>query len=297
MRARLSVCAHGRTLSRCLEPRAYSCLRIVIVRDGSAFLHSKANAYPVNVGDIAVLGVDAAVGLEPEGRVTLTTLFLDIEYVSDLVFWHHPSSPPDRLEARRITDRFSAVPVRVLRIGEEHTEELGPMLDGFTALSSEACTESEFARMQALWFSILDVLDPYLRPALIGDLLPRKRVSGRRFAPTREEARRVRALLDGEPARAWSLRELAGIVHLSPRQLTEVFTRAYGRTPLGYLTARRVEEMARLLRETDQPVVDVAHSVGWRSRNRATVAFRQVTGVTPSQYRASVRERAALAPI
>lgn len=295
MRARLSVCAHGRTLARCIGPRAYSCLRIVVVRDGSAFLHIRADAYPVNVGDIAVLGVDAAVGVEPEGRVTLTTLFLDIEYVTDLVFWHHPASPADRLEARRIADRFSTVPVRVVRIGEESTELLAPMLDGFTALSSEAYTESEFARMQSLWFSILDVLDPHLRPALIGDLPPRKRVSRGTFAPIREEARRVRALLDGEPARAWSLRELAGIVHLSPRQLTEVFTRAYGRTPLGYLTVRRVEEMARLLRETDQPVADVAHSVGWRSRNRATVAFRQVTGVTPSQYRASLRERAALA--
>ena len=291
------VRARNRTVSRCLGPWAYSCLRIVIVREGSAFLHSRADAHPVNVGDIAVLGVDAAVGVEPEGRVVLTTLFLDIEYVTDLVFWHHPSSPVDRLEARRIADGFSTVPVRVLRIVEEHTDQLSPMLDEFITLSAAACTEPEFARIQMLWFSILDVLDPYLRPALIGDLPPRKRVSRGTFVPIREEAHQVRELLDGEPARAWSLRELAGAVHLSPRQLTEVFTRAYGRTPLGYLTARRVEEMARLLRETDQPVADVAHRVGWRSRNRATVAFRQVTGVTPSQYRADRRERAALAQL
>lgn len=36
---------------------------------------------------------------------------------------------------------------------------------------------------------------------------------------------------------------------MSPSQLVRVFTKAYGKTPLAFLTMVRAEELARLLRE------------------------------------------------
>jgi AraC-like DNA-binding protein len=67
---------------------------------------------------------------------------------------------------------------------------------------------------------------------------------------------------------------------------TNRFTDAYGKTPLAYLTMLRVEEMARLLRETGLTVEQAGRQIGWSSRNRATDAFKQATGLTPSRYRA-----------
>ena len=74
-------------------------------------------------------------------------------------------------------------------------------------------------------------------------------------------------------------------VHLSDKQLVRVFVDAYGKTPNTYLTMLRVEEMARLLRETDTPVTQAMRRVGWHSRRHATDIFRRHIGVTPARYR------------
>ena len=146
--------------------------------------------------------------------------------------------------------------------------------------------------MQALCHAVLDQVAPFIRVspyrtspllrARIRPTLPRDR----RFAPLRAEARQVRDVLRRDIARGWRLPELAAMVHLSTRQLGRVFTDACGKTPLTYLTMLRVEEMARLLRETDLTIAHAGRRVGWRSRNRATEAFREYVGIAPSRYRA-----------
>lgn len=83
----------------------------------------------------------------------------------------------------------------------------------------------------------------------------------------------------------WTLTELAELAQLSPKQLARVFTAAFGKTPTAYLTMLRVQEMARLLRETNITVAAAGQRVGWRSRSRAIEAFTAHTGVTPNRYR------------
>ena len=107
----------------------------------------------------------------------------------------------------------------------------------------------------------------------------------RRFAPLRTEAREVEELLRGRIAYDWSLPELSARVHLSSKQLGRVFVEAFGKTPLAYLTMLRVQEMARVLREPDVTIAEAGRRVGWRSRNRATEAFREHAGITPARYR------------
>lgn len=79
------------------------------------------------------------------------------------------------------------------------------------------------------------------------------------------------------------------MVHLSTKQLTRVFSSAFGKTPRAYLTMLRVEEMARILRETNTSVAEAGRKVGWNSRSRATEAFRECTGRTPQNYPATGR--------
>lgn len=55
----------------------------------------------------------------------------------------------------------------------------------------------------------------------------------------------------GALAEPWTRDRLASIAHLSPKQLSRVFTETCGKTPVACLTMRHVEEMASLLRETD----------------------------------------------
>src|SRR5699024_11471119 len=105
----------------------------------------------------------------------------------------------------------------------------------------------------------------YALPIYIRPTLPRHR----QFNPLRAEARQAAELLDQVPAEQWTLAALAARVHLSPSQLSRVFTEAYGKTPLTYLTMVRAERLAKSLRETNLPIEAAMRQVGWHSRGHA----------------------------
>lgn len=283
--------ARTHTVHRPVGPVAYDCVKFIVVRDGSAILYSEFGEQPVNPGDVILLGANVLYGSEPEGRITVTTIYADTDFLLDQLFWQYADVLHDRLDAQGLAEMIYTEPAQVLRLGEDRAGMLMPWLDELVALSVEGCFRQRFHRMQALWFSVIDKLAPHIlvtdhrltshQRGHIRPTLPR----GRRFMPLRAEARQVREILHGEITRKWTLPELAGRVHLSTKQLARVFVDAYGKTPLTYLTILRVQEMARLLRETDLSVAEAGRRVGWRSRNRASAAFRESVGITPSRYR------------
>ena len=283
--------ARTRTIHRPIGPLAYDCVKLIVVRSGSAILFSEFGERPVRPGDVVLLGANVLCGSEPEGHVTVTTIYADTDFLLDQLFWQHADVLQDRLDAQGFADTIYTEPAQVLRLGEDRAGMLMPWLDELVALSVDRVYRERFHRMQALWHAVIDQISPFIRitpyrtsphqRARLRPTLPRDR----RFTPLRAEARQVRDALQSDIARSWTLPELAGMVHLSTKQLSRVFTDAYGKTPLTYLTMLRVEEMARLLRETDLTIEQTGRRVGWRSRNRASAAFRECVGITPSRYR------------
>ncbi|EAO0310533.1 TPA: helix-turn-helix transcriptional regulator [Salmonella enterica subsp. enterica serovar Typhimurium] len=285
------IIARTATIHQPMAPAAYDCVKLVVVRDGSALLLSEFGQRFVTVGDVVVLNANVLCGSEPESHITTTTIYLDTDYVIDQVFWQHAWLLHDRLDAERFTNAVYSEPSQVLRLGEDRTGMLMPWLDELVARSIDGGFGSHFHRMQALWFSIADVVMPFLKVTQIRQsrgqraharpTLPRCR----RFAPARDEAHQTRATLVSDIATNWTLDVLSARVNLSPKQLSRVFTETYGKTPLAYLTMMRVEEMAHLLRETHLTIDAAARQVGWASRSRANEAFQQCVGMTPSEYR------------
>lgn len=279
------------SIHRASELAAYDCIRIVVIRDGSAILHGEFGREPVTVGHVVVLGDNVRCRTEPEGHVTSTVICIDPDYVADQIFWQYAHMLHDRLDAKELFAMLYAEAAQVLKIGEERVGMLMPWLDEMAALSTEREVRDHFLRMQALWFSVADAIVPYVRvsaPLLSAAQRARSRPSlprGRKFRPIRNEALIVRAALQEDLAMDWELSEMASMVHLSTRQFSRVFSAAFGKTPQTYLTMLRVEEMARILRETDVAIGAAGKKVGWQSRSRAFEAFREYTGVTPQQYR------------
>lgn len=267
-------------------------MKLIVVRDGSAILFSEFGEQPVKPGDAILLGANVLCGSEPEGHITVTTIYADTDFLLDQLFWQYADVLSDRLAAQGLADTIYTEPAQVLRMGENRSGLLMPWLDEMVALSVDGAGRQRFHRMQALWFSVIDQVAPYvgvspmrtspLQRARIRPTLPRHRGS----RPLRTEVRQVRDSLRSDIAHSWTLPELAADVYLSTKQLAHVFAEAYGKTPLAYLTMLRVQEMARLLRETDLTIAAAGRRVGWRSRNRATTAFRECVGITPSRYRA-----------
>lgn len=285
------VIARTRTVHRPVGPMAYDCVKIIVVRDGSAFLFSEFGQLPVKSGDVILLGANVLAGSEPEGHITVTTIYIDTDYVLDQVRWQYAAFLEDRLDAQGFVERIYTEPAQILRLGEDRAGMLMPWLDEMVALSLKRDFARDYLRMQALWFQIAYVIAPFIKVspvrvspsqrAHIRPTLPRDR----RFAPLRVEARQAAALLREHPARVWTLEKLAAEVHLSPSRLSSVFVEAYGKTPLTFLTMVRAEHLAMLLRETDLTVGAAMQRVGWRSRSHGTRLFREYVGVTPGYYR------------
>ena len=286
-----ALVARTRTIHRPVGPVAYDCVKLIVVRDGSAILLSEFGQQPVKPGDVILLGPNVLAGSEPEGHITVTTIYLDIDYVLDQVRWQYAAYLEDRLDAQGFADILYTEPAQNLRLGEDRAGMMLPWLDELVTLSIDGDFVSHYYRMQALWFQIAHVIAPFIKVspvristsqrAYIRPTLPRDR----RFAPLRVEVRRAATLLRRQLARRWKLEDLAAEVHLSPSRLSSVFVEAYGKTPLAFLTMIRAEHLAKLLRETDLTVTAAMQRVGWHSRSHATRLFREYVGVTPGHYR------------
>lgn len=101
---------------------------------------------------------------------------------------------------------------------------------------------------------------------------------------------RALALLHREPARAWTLPDLARASGMSRTVLAQRFQELMGESPLAYLARWRLQLAARRLLMTDRKVLQVAHDVGYESEAAFNRAFSRAFGVPPARYR---RERKA----
>lgn len=292
------ILARNQSIYAPIPPLAYDCVKLIFVRHGSAVLLSEFGERPVAVGDVVVLGANTLCGSEPEGSITVTTLYLDRDYVIDQVFWQHAALLADRLDAQDFAKELYSEPAQVLRLGEDRAGLLMPWLDELVALSLDGPSPRRFYRMQALLFAVLDVITPYVKTTPVRRSPTQRRATHpnsphlRRLVPLRAEARAVVDLLRGAPAERWTIGALAEAVHLSPSQLGRVFVDAYGKAPMAYLMTVRAEHLARLLRETELPIETAMRDVGWHSRGHAARQFRQAVGVTPARYRELIRDKA-----
>lgn len=96
---------------------------------------------------------------------------------------------------------------------------------------------------------------------------------------------RALARLHAEPARAWTLSELAHEAGASRSVLAERFALFVGLPPMAYLTHWRMQLAAGRLDAGASPVSRVASEVGYESEAAFCRAFKKLTGVTPAAWR------------
>lgn len=91
-------------------------------------------------------------------------------------------------------------------------------------------------------------------------------------------------LMHGDPARAWTMAQLATKAALSRSAFFERFTRAVGMPPMEYLLAWRMAIARDLLRRQDLGISEVAERVGYGSASTFSTAFSRHVGQPPSRY-------------
>lgn len=111
------------------------------------------------------------------------------------------------------------------------------------------------------------------------------------LAPPRLE--RVVSFVSAALSQPVGVRDMAGVACMSPFHFSRVFKRATGHSPHNYLMWKRVERARELLSQTDMPIKDIAHAVGYRTQTHFTSVFRRLAGMSPGRYRKEQKTQAA----
>jgi AraC-like DNA-binding protein len=90
--------------------------------------------------------------------------------------------------------------------------------------------------------------------------------------------------MHGNPARSWTVAQLAKKTALSRSAFFERFTRAVGLPPMEYLLAWRMALAKDLLRRSELGLAEVAARVGYGSASTFSTAFSRHVGKPPSRY-------------
>jgi len=117
----------------------------------------------------------------------------------------------------------------------------------------------------------------------VATLRGRRRLSGR--------VERARDFIRENFERRVSLDELAKVAGVTPNYLSHLFTRECGTTIVRFVNRLRVEEAARLLREGERGVVEIAGLVGYRNYRDLHRNFVKREKLAPTTYRERVPRR------
>ena len=195
---------------------------------------------------------------------------------------------------------FAADFLQFARADQAETKLVAPLAEG--ALRFVTCLDAktpERGRVRALLAQIVQaclVQTPgsqlAVKAALLGIVAACAAgglLEGRRMHPNADYKARQRKEIVGylgeHFAEPLSLTAVAARFGLSPQYFSTFFRENFGRTFTQHVNSLRIEQAARLLRETDLPVMEIGFCVGFDNFSYFIKRFRAVYGVSPSHYR------------
>ena len=95
----------------------------------------------------------------------------------------------------------------------------------------------------------------------------------------------VLAYIDAYLENNIKLTDLSELLNISQFHFSRLFKQSLGLSPHQYVTQQRVEKAKKLLHNHDRLITDIALECGFNSHSHLTKKFRQLTGMTPKQFR------------
>lgn len=112
---------------------------------------------------------------------------------------------------------------------------------------------------------------------------------GRITCPEDEEdeavIRKIHDRLTEDPGKRYTIDELAREYLINTAALKATFKAVYGMPVASYMKQYRMNEAAKMLRETEQSIADIARSVGYESQSKFSAAFKDIMKTLPTDYR------------
>lgn len=290
VRGRLDLrCSYGAPWRIDQGPGAANEIPYHAVLAGSAILDDPAGGRPLrlNAGDILLLPANprhvmhdggGAAPLPARNRPAQNFTIsenLGSDERLDLLCGHFAITPPhDRLLRSYLPPRL------VVHAGAQVQEGSAPQLAGLVAMMRSEAADDHLGGLAMLNALSTAMFALVLRLASESDAAPRGLLAlgHPRLAPA------VAALFN-DPARAWSLPELARLCNMSRATLARQFHEKLGRSPSDLLADIRMTLAANELRRSSLSTGAVAEMVGYQSEAAFQRAFKSHMGVTPAQWR------------
>jgi len=97
--------------------------------------------------------------------------------------------------------------------------------------------------------------------------------------------RKIKELVRAKMEDDLSLEDMAESVGLSTAHFARMFRKSTGETPHQFVLRQRLERAKAMLRAPDARVLDVAIACGFKTQQHFAQVFREVFGVSPTEYR------------
>ena len=97
--------------------------------------------------------------------------------------------------------------------------------------------------------------------------------------------RKVKELVDAQADRDLTLEDMAESVKLSVAHFSQMFRKSTGHSPHQFVLRHRIERAKEILRTAEPGILDVALSCGFKTQQHFARVFRQICGVSPTEYR------------
>lgn len=260
-----------------------------VVRHGSFWLvPERGPARPVHPGDVVFVPHGPPHGfahapsllnalMVPERTPHLSPF--DVEFVS--CCYH--------LDRGEVHEAFTGLPdVIVLGIDAAVHPQLFALAD---LLGEHAATEQPGNDVALP--AVVDLLLVHLLRAWQEGPAPAQRFANR---PLDSEAgiAQVVQTVQSQPLRPWTVQQLADLAGMSRATFGRRFSAMMGEAPGAYLSRRRLDQGAHLLRSTQLPLAAIARQLGYATEFSFAAAFRREFGTAPGRFRQREAERAVL---
>jgi len=190
-----------------------------------------------------------------------------------------PLFAPDagRAESRQIASTRDPV-VQKLTRALEAAESSG---DAFATLYADALRLAVVTRIISIHGRLPAARRPESEESAEEASKPRRPKSGL----VKWRLKRVMAFIDEHLGETVTLADMAAAAGLSRMHFAAQFRIATGIRAHEYLLKRRIERAQRLLRDTKEPLAQIALSVGFQTQSHFTTVFRRFVDDTPYQWR------------
>ena len=254
-----------------LEIHRHEFTEIVVVLDGIGDHLFDENVYPICAGDVFAIDRSHAHGYRNTQGLRIANLLFDEPFVTAHAPWVERLPgyqalvhlEPTLREQQAFGGKLRLPPAAMARAGEtvrRLLEELREQREGYRAMALALLTELlvEMAR----WYA------------------------GSEVEQTRDVADvgRVISYLENHYEQPVELADLEKLVGRSTRTLLRRFSQATGLTPIQYLLRVRIARSCGLL-AGPLSITEIAGRVGFDDSNYFARQFRQVMGMSPSEYR------------